>query len=165
MATVRDFDFSAEVIIAGGATAQRNWERLQEHTVAEWSGDLDGTMATMSRNDPFQIMYATGLHVRGYDAVRAFYAQRLQTFQGQGFYAHRWVVSEQAIVGVGYFSGKPNGVFFGVQTTGKTLCLPMSIWIYFEETLVKGEAAYLDGVELQRQIREGTTMDRRARVF
>jgi predicted ester cyclase len=165
MATVDDFDFSADVIMAGGAVAERNWERLKEHTVAEWSGDLDGTMATMSRNDPFQIMYATGLHVRGWEAVRDFYAERLKTFQGQGFFAHRWVVSDQAIVGVGYFSGAPKGVFFGVPTDGKTLCLPMTIWIYFEDTLLKGEAAYLDGLELQRQIREGGPQDRHAPVF
>ena len=56
-------------------------------------------MTTMTRNDPFQIMHATGLHVRGWDNVRAFYAERMKTFHGQGFYAHRIVVSEKAIVG------------------------------------------------------------------
>jgi predicted ester cyclase len=122
-------------------------------------------MATMTRNDPFQIMHATGLEVRGWDNVRAFYEQRMRTFQGQGFFAHRWVVSEKAVVGSGYFSGTPNGIFFGVPTTGKTLCLPMAIWIYFEDTLVKGEAAYLDGGELLKQIREGTTRQRNEPVF
>lgn len=165
MASKQDFDFSADIIMAGGAFAERNWQRLEEHTVAEWSGDLAGTMATMSRNDPFQIMYATGLDVRGWDAVRDFYAQRLKTFQGQGFFARRWVVSDKAIVGSGYFSGTPTGTFFGVPTTGKKLCLPMTVWIYFEDTLVKGEVAYLDGLELQRQIREGSTLDHRTADF
>jgi predicted ester cyclase len=165
MASRDDFDFSAEVIMAGGPIGEQNWRRLEEHTVAEWSGDLDGTMATMTRKEPFQIMHATGLDIRGWDEVRAFYAQRMRTFQGQGFFAHRWVVSDKLIVGNGYFSGIPKGVFFGVPTTGKTLCLPMTVWIYFEDTLVKGEAAYLDGLELQRQIREGTSRDRREAVF
>lgn len=165
MATQDDFDFSAQVVMAGGAAAERNWRKLVEHTVAEWSGDLDATMATMTRNDPFQIMHATGLHVRGYENVRAFYAERMKTFQGQGFYAHRWIVSDSAIVGNGYFSGVPNGVFFGAQTTGKKLCLPMTVWIYFEDGLVKGEAAYLDGRELERQIREGTTLDHTIPVY
>ena len=165
MATMDDFDFSAKVIKAGGAVAERNWQRLIEHTVAEWSGDLDATMATMSRNDPFQIMHATGLHVVGFDAVREFYKNRMRTFQGQGFFAHRWVVSDEAIVGQGYFDGTPNGVFFGTPTTGKKLCLPMSIWIYFEDTLLKGEAAYLDGRQLQRQIVEGTNRTRHEPVY
>jgi len=165
MASRNDFDFSAEVISAGGPIAERNWQRLEEHTIAEWPGDLDGTMATMTRNDPFQIMHATGLDIRGWDEVRAFYEQRMRTFQGQGFFAHRWVVSDKAIVGSGYFSGTPKGVFFGVPTTGKTLCLPMTVWIYFEDTLVKGEAAYLDGLELRRQIREGTDRNRHEPVF
>ena len=165
MATTEDFDFSAKVIMAGGTVAERNWERLKEHTVAEWSGDLDITMETMSRNDPFQIMYATGLHVRGFEEVREFYRQRMETFSGQGFFAHRWVVSDEVIVGNGYFSGTPSGIFFGVQTTGKALLLPMSLWIYFEDTLLKGEAAYLDSAELKRQVVEGASGDIRAPVY
>ena len=47
MADTSQFDFSAERIMAGGEIARRNWERLEEHTVAEWSGDLDATMATI----------------------------------------------------------------------------------------------------------------------
>jgi predicted ester cyclase len=165
MATMADFDFTAEVIKAGGAVAEKNWQRLIEHTVAEWSGDLDATMATMSRNDPFQIMHATGLHVVGFEAVREFYGKRMQTFQGQGFFAHRWVVSDTVIVGNGYFEGTPSGVFFGTPTSGKRLCLPLTVWIYFEDTMVKGEAAYLDGLELKRQIVEGTDQDRHAPVY
>lgn len=165
MATMDDFDFSAQVIKAGGAMADKNWQRLVEHTVAEWSGDLDATMATMSRNDPFQIMYATGLHVVGFEEVREFYRNRMLTFQGQGFFAHRWVVSDEVIVGNGYFEGVPNGIFFGTPTTGKKLCLPMSIWIYFEDTMLKGEAAYLDGRELQRQIVEGANQSRHTPVY
>ena len=165
MTDTSQFDFSAEVIMAGGALAERNWERLKEHTVAEWSGDLDATMATMSRNEPFQIMYATGLDVHGFDQVREFYRRRMQTFSGQGFFAHRWVVSEKIIVGNGYFSGAPEGEFFGAPASGKPLLLPMSLWIYFEETLVKGEASYLDGMELRRQLREGAAGDIRDPVF
>lgn len=155
MTDTSQFDFSAERIMAGGAIAQRNWERLEEHTIAEWTGDLDATMSTMTRNDPFQIMYATGLHVRGFEEVREFYRRRMTTFSGQGFFAKRWVVSDQVIVGNGYFSGTPQGEFFGMPATGKSLLLPMSLWIYFEDTLLKGEATYLDGAELRRQLREG----------
>ena len=165
MASKDDFDFSAKVITAGGALAQRNWERLVEHTVAEWSGDIDATMATITRDDPFQIMYATGLHVRGWEAVREFYLGRFKTFSGQGFFAQRWVVSDEVIVGNGYFSGAPKGNFFGVEATGKRLLLPMTIWIYFQDTLVKGESSYLDGAELARQLREGTDRDIRTPVY
>ena len=155
----------ARIIMAGGAAAERNWCCVCAHTEAEWSGDLDGTMATITRNDPFQVMHATGLDVRGWEAVREFYRERMTTFQGQGFFAHRWVVSDEIVVGNGYFSGTPSGVFFGVPTSGKTLCLPMTVWIYCEDGLIKGEAAYLDGLELQRQIREGTTRDRHQPVY
>jgi predicted ester cyclase len=151
------FDYSEHIIFAGGAKAERNWKMLLAHTSAEWSGDLDGTMATMSRNEPFQVMHATGLDVRGFAKVREFYRERLTTFQGQGFFPHRWVVSDEIIVGNGYFSGAPSGVFFGIASQGKALCVPMTVWIYFEDGLIKGEAAYLDGDELRRQIVHGTT--------
>jgi predicted ester cyclase len=155
MASRDDFDFSAELVIAGGAAARRNWEVLEAHTVAEWSCDLDATMATITRNDPFQIMYATGLHVRGFEAVREFYRRRMQTFQGQGFFARRWVVTDALAIGNGQFRGTPQGVFFGVATTGKRLCLPMTVWIHFADGLLRGEATYLDGAELRRQIEHG----------
>jgi predicted ester cyclase len=157
---VARFDYSEQVLFAGGAKAERNWNMLLAHTSAEWSGDLEGTMATMSRNDPFQIMHATSLDVRGFEQVREFYRERLTTFQGQGFFPHRWVVSDQIIVGTGYFSATPSGVFFGIASHGKTLCVPMTVWIYFEDGLIKGEAAYLDGDELRRQIVHGTTRRR-----
>ncbi len=160
-----DFDFSAAVHFAGGELAQQNWQTALRHMEAEWSGDIDATMATMVRDDPFQIMHATGLHIVGYDAVRAFYEQRIQTFSGQGFFAHRWVVSDAAIVGSGYFSGQPSGLFFGVEATGKRLCLPMTVWLYFEGGLIKGEAAYLDGLELRRQLENGTDRDVTQPVF
>lgn len=151
------FDYSEQIFWAGGAVARRNWQMMLAHTSAEWSGDLDATMETMTRNDPYQIMHATGLEVRGFEAVREFYRERLTTFQGQGFFPHRWVVADDVMVGNGYFSGTPSGVFFGVQTSGKTLCLPMTVWIYFEDGLIKGEAAYLDGHELRHQIALGTS--------
>ncbi|HEV2574764.1 MAG TPA: ester cyclase [Beijerinckiaceae bacterium] len=151
------FDYSEEIHWAGGAAARHNWQMMLAHTSAEWSGDLDATMETMTRNDPFQIMYATGLEVRGYEAMREFYRVRLTTFQGQGFFPHRWVVSDDLMVGNGYFYGTPTGTFFGMPTSGKTLCLPMTVWIYFEDGLIKGEVAYLDGHELRQQMLHGTS--------
>lgn len=156
-ARVAQFDYSHEVICTGGRGAEHSWRTFLEHTSAEWVGDLDATMATVTRNDPFQIMYATGLHVRGWDAVRDFYATRLQTFSGQGFLPQRIVVADTVMVATGHFSGTPKGVFFGIDSTGKTLCLPMTVWIYFEDGLIKGEAAYLDGHELRHQLTHGTT--------
>lgn len=95
----------------------------------------------------------------GYDAVRAFYQERFQTFSGQGLYAHRMVVTDTLLVTEGYYQGSPRGMFFGVMTHGKPLFLPMSVWVYFEDTLIKGESGYLDLNELQRQIREGQDGD------
>ncbi len=152
------FDLGPDITFAGTEIAQQNFERMRAHTTAEWTGDLDTTMATMTR-DPFQVFHATGLAVYGYDAVRAFYKERFQTFSGQGLYAHRMVVTDKLLVTEGYYKGSPDGMFFGVMTHGKPLFLPMTVWVYFEDTLIKGESGYFDLNELQRQIREGQEGD------
>ncbi len=115
-------------------------------------------MATMTL-DPFQVFHATGLAVHGYDAVRAFYKERFQTFSGQGLFAHRMIVTDTLLVTEGYYQGMPKGMFFGAMTHGKPLFLPMTVWVYFEESLIKGEAGYFDLNELQRQIRDGQDGD------
>ena len=161
MASATEFDLGPDITIAGTDIAHRNFARMREHTTAEWTCDLDVTMASMTR-DPFQVCHATGMAVYGYDAVRAFYKERFQTFSGQGLFAHRMVVTDTMLVAEGYYKGVPKGMFFGVMTYGKPLLLPMSVWVYFEDALLKGEASYFDGAELQRQIREGQDGDSRA---
>lgn len=157
MSNQHNFDYSAELHFSSGPKSRRNYELILEHTSAEWSGDVDGTMATMTRNEPFQIMYATGLDIRGWENIREFYRQRMTTYGGQSFFPQRWVASDEICVGTGYFSSAPNNSFFGIPAHGKKILIPMTIWFYFEDDLIKGEAAYLDGHELRRQIAEGAS--------
>jgi predicted ester cyclase len=155
-----DFNFSTRPTIFPSEKARANWDMFCRHATAEWSGDIDATMDTMVKDDPFEIFHATGFEVRGVDAVRAFYVERMKTFQGQGFYAKQLIVADDALVGRGWFKGVPSGRFFGVMTYGKPLFLPFTLWIYFDEqSLIKGEAAYFDGKELSRQIDSGQDGD------
>lgn len=156
--TARKFDLGPDIWIADSEVARRNFERMVAHTNAEWSGDLDATMATMTA-DPFQVFHSTGFRVHGYDAVRAFYQERFQTFSGQGLFAHRMVVTDAMLVAEGYYQGSPNGMFFGLMSHGRPLCFPITVWVYFEDTLLKGEAAYFDSAKVTRQIREGHVGD------
>lgn len=161
MASEADFDFSAEMMFDGSAAARRNWDCMKAHMVAEWSGDLDATMATITRNEPFQIFHGTGLKVVGWDNVREFYRQRLQAFSGQGFFARRIQIGATCLAAQGWHhvTTRPGQPFFGAMSQGKPVFLPMALWVYFEDGLLKGEAAYFDGAELQRQLREGATGD------
>ena len=156
MATANDFDFSSEFIVFDSPKARANHQRFIDHAVAEWGGDLEATMATVSRDNPFQIFQATGAQVWGYENVRTFYAERLRTFRGQGFHAKQWIFTDDVAVGRGWFKGAPEGRFFGVMAHGKPLFFPMTLWIYFDkDSLILGETAYSDSAELARQIREG----------
>ena len=160
MKTETDFNFSANVTVFDSDKARANYKRFCEHAIAEWSGDLAGTMATVSRDNPFQTFKATNAEIHGYDAVEKFYEERLRTFSGQGFNAKEWIVTDGVAVGRGWFKGNPNGRFFGTMTYGRPLFFPMTLWIYFDEnSLIRGETAYSDGAELQRQIHEGQDGD------
>jgi len=166
MAAEKDFDFSAEMSFDGSVAARNNWDCLKAHMIAEWSGDLDATMATVTRNNPFQIFHGTGTEIWGWENVREFYRQRFQVFSGQGFYAKRIVCTEKVIVGQGWCSTTPRpGNFFGAESAGKPVFYPIALWIYFENGLIKGEAAYFDGAEVARQLREGKTGDVRTPIF
>jgi hypothetical protein len=159
------WDYSAEVTLAGGEQARRNWDGLLAHTDAEWSSDLERTMATMAP-EPFQTFHFTGVTISGYDAVREFYANRFRTWSpGQGFFPKRWVVTDEYAVGQGWMKGSPTGVFFGQQATGKSFVVPITIWISFENGLVKGETSYADSRELERQLREGAPETPPAELF
>lgn len=160
MATTQDFNFTAALTIFDSPKARANYQRFCDHAVAEWGGDLEATMATVSPDNPFQIFQATQSETWGYEEVRAFYEERLRTFQGQGFHAKQWIFTDDVAVGRGWFKGSPNGMFFGAMTYGKPLFFPMTLWIYFDkDSLIRGETAYSDGAELRRQIREGCEGD------
>jgi predicted ester cyclase len=160
VASTKDFNFSAELVIFDSDKARANYKTFCDHAVAEWSGDLEATMATVSKDNPFQIFHATGVQVWGYEETRVFYEERLRTFSGQGFHAKQWIVTDDVAVGRGWFKGSPNGMFFGTMSHGKPLLFPMTLWIYFDkDSKIKGEAAFSDGTELLRQIREGQDGD------
>ncbi|MSQ73203.1 MAG: hypothetical protein EXR27_18245 [Betaproteobacteria bacterium] len=159
MADDEGVEAGGEVIWGGTEIARRNMACFQKHAAAERICDLDGTMDTVTRNAPFQIVHGTGLVVRGWDEVRAFYKERFGTFTGRVLFPHRVIATDKYCVIEGWFKGSPKGMFFGAMSHGKPLFLPMCVWVYFEDELLKGEAVYLDGAELQRQIREGATGD------
>ncbi|HZT51233.1 MAG TPA: hypothetical protein VFA22_04830 [Stellaceae bacterium] len=166
MASAADFDFSAAMSFDGSAAARANWDCLKAHMVAEWSGDLERTMATITRDNPFQIFHGTGTEIWGWDAVRAFYRERFTVFSGQGFYAKRIVCAADVIVAQGWCSITPReGRLFGADAAGKSIFQPLALWVYFERGLIKGEAAYFDGAEMRRQLRDGATGDVRTPLY
>lgn len=159
------WDYACEVTVAGGAPARRNWDAFLAHTDAEWSHDLDRTMATMAR-DPFQTFHFAGVMIRGYDAVRRYYAQRFIDWPpGQGSHWKRWVVTDDLAIGQGWMKIAPTGPFFGQIATGKPIVVPLTIWIPFEDGLLKGEEAFADSRELERPIGEGAPVPPRTDLF
>ncbi|KAK6032404.1 hypothetical protein OSTOST_01346 [Ostertagia ostertagi] len=102
------------------------------------------------------VFYGTGYEVHGFDNVRAFYEERMRTFQGQGFYADDFLVNDDVMVARGWFKGSPRGFFFGAQASGKPMLFRLTLWVDFDaDGLVRGESAYFDGKEFARQAEHG----------
>lgn len=156
IAEIADYDFKAKQTIFDSDKARLNWANFCKHAVAEWNVDIDATMATVSKDKPFQIFYGTGYEVHGTEDVRAFYEERMRTFQGQGFYADDFLVNDDVMVARGWFKGKPKGFFFGGQASGKPMKFRITLWVDFDaEGLVRGESAYFDGKEFAYQCEHG----------
>lgn len=165
MKTIEDFDMRANIKFDGSAQARRNWDMAQQHAVAEWSNDLEATMATIHPDNPFQLCYATGMEVWGYEGVKEFYRNRHKVFNGQGFHAHRVIATDEFVAMNGWFKGVAEGKFFLLPAEGRPMFFPITIWIYFKDNLVLGESTFFDSAEVKRQIKEGATGDVRTPIY
>jgi len=157
-----ELTFQPQIMISGDpAICRRNMEIFAIHGIEENSGEdhLDAAMATIHRDEPFQIFHCSGLEVRGFENVREFYRKRMSVWSGRAAFPHRIFVSESYAVINGYYKQAPCGDFFGIETWGKPLFFPFIVWVYFKEGLVWGEVGYWDGDTVRRQAREGAIGD------
>jgi hypothetical protein len=158
--TQAERDLRPVIVRAGDpAIVQRNLDVFQQHALAEQVLDLETTMATIHRDQPFQIFRSSGCEVWGWENVREFYRQRMTVFSGQALFAQSMFIGETEGVVRGWFKGAPNGYFFGHATTGKPLFFPATVWLYFKDGLLLGETSYFNGALVDRQAAEGATGD------
>lgn len=136
--------------VADSDAARANKQVLDAHLQAEWSSDLDATMETMHPDEPWQIVYGLGLEVRGFDAVRDYYATRFTTHTGPGIaYFTRVTIADTC----GYVECMELTWIPGDNPTGgKQIHVPTVLVVDFRDGLVLGETVYLDGATLTQQI-------------
>lgn len=130
--------------------ARANKELLERHFAAEWSSDIEATMATIHPDDPWQRIPAFGTHVRGLDAVRDYYLKRFESWPGPAMeWFDRTTVTESCIIVEGTLQVKPRGDFAGMAAAGRVLSAPCVIVVDCRDSLILGETVYLDAAALR----------------
>ena len=82
------------VFVASSVSARMNKDVFERHLNAEWASDIEGTMATIHPDAPFQKIPALGVDVRGFEGVRRFYEGRFASWPGPALkHFHRVAVT------------------------------------------------------------------------
>lgn len=124
------------LFLAPTAAAAANKAALEAHFLAEWNDDIDGTMATIHPDNPWQRIPALGVEVVGLDAVRAYYLARFQSWPGPVMETFdRVSITDTAIFVEGVLKAQPG------RAIG-TLAGPCVVVIDFRDGLVLGETVY-----------------------
>ena len=129
--------------------ARANKRVLDAHLQAEWSNDLDATMRTMHRDEPWQIVYGLGIEVRGYEQVREYYAARFNIWSGPGmeYFTRATIADTCAYLECSKLMWLPDNA-----TEGKELDVPTVLVVDFRDGLLLGETVYLDSAHIRQQL-------------
>jgi len=132
----------------------RNLAVLQAHVAAESAFDMEATLATLTDDCLFEDV-PTGRSYRGRDAVREYYAAWWDAFGNvpEGSVSH--VPSPDRLIAETRFVGVHKGAWKGIAPTGRTIDLPVAIFVTFRDGLLAGERFYYDEATLERQLRGG----------
>ena len=134
-------------------TARSNKQALDAHLQAEWSSDLDATMATIHPDEPWQIVHGLGVHVRGFQAVREYYAARFENWPGPGMeHFDRVTITDTCAYLECQLGIELAGGFAGHAATDARLDVPAIIVVDFRDGLVLGETNYLDSALAREQL-------------
>jgi ketosteroid isomerase-like protein len=140
------------LFVAPTETARRNKAAMESHFLHEWNCDIEATMATMHPDRPWQRIPALGVDVNGFEAVRAYYLRRFETWPGPAMkYFDRATVTDSCIYVEGTLTVEPKGEFGTVSTEAKRLTAPCVIICDFRDGLILGETVYVDGATLSGQ--------------
>jgi hypothetical protein len=126
---------------------------VEAHFEAEWNSDIEATMATIHPDDPWQRIPGLGVEVVGFEAVRAYYENRFESWPGPAMdHYSRVTVTDTCVYFEGMLEIKPSGSFGGRQVGGKPIEVAAIIVVDCRDGLVLGETVHLDSAAALAQI-------------
>jgi hypothetical protein len=127
------------LFVADSPAARHNKALMERHFLAEWTADIESTMATMHPERPFQRIPALGLEVVGSEPVRAYYLNRFAHWPGPVMeHFDRVTVTDTCLYTEGVLALSPQA-----RVSGSTsLAGPCVVVIDFQDGLIVGETVY-----------------------
>jgi ketosteroid isomerase-like protein len=139
------------LFVAPSAAARANKDVFERHLNAEWVSDIEGTMATIHPDEPFQRIPALGVEAIGFEAIRRFYEGRFVSWPGPALkHFDRVAVTDTCIYVEGRMEIETSGQFQGLKASGRRISAPVVIVVEFRDGLLSGETVYMDGALVKR---------------
>jgi len=124
---------------------------LQRHVSAETVFDMEGTLATLTEDCVFEDV-PTGEIYRGREGVRSYYREWWEAFGNVPSSSRLYVPAGDRLIVETRFVGTHRGSYRNTAPTGRSIDLPVAIFISFRDGLMAGERFYYDRATLFAQI-------------
>lgn len=124
---------------------------LRRHVSAETAFDMEGTLATLTRDCLFEDVPTGELH-RGREGVRRYYNEWWSAFGNVPEGSRRHVPAADTLIVETRFVGVHRGPYRGLAASGRKIDLPVAIFVSFRDGLMAGERFYYDRASLLGQI-------------
>jgi len=123
-----------------------------KHSQAEDRRNIEGLIETLTEECVYEII-PTGERWEGHNGARNFYLTFLGAFPDVKFNLTDIVVGPQGVIEVADLVGTHQGVWAGIQPTGKSVNLKILIYFPWNPTKEKfdGEKVYFDRMALMSQ--------------
>jgi hypothetical protein len=132
--------------------ARESKEAIEKHFEAEFSSDIEATMRTIHPDNPWQRIPGLGVDVNGFDAVRAYYENRFESWPGPVMdHFDRVTVTDTCVYFEGVWDIEPSGEFGGREMAGASIEVPALIVVDCRDGLVLGEIVHLDSAAVLAQ--------------
>lgn len=130
---------------ADPATHRRIRRLWQRHSIAEDRRDIDGLLATLAPDCVYEIV-GTGLRWEGHAGARAFYGELFAAFPDNRFALVDIVIGPQGVFEAVSLEATHEGVFAGLQPTGRKVQLELAILFPWDQGagLFEGEQIFID---------------------
>lgn len=137
---------TGRVFVADTDLSRANKAVFEKHLVSEWKSDIENTMVTIHRDNPYQKIPALGVDVHGHDGVREFYLGRFASWPGPAMKSFdRVTITDHNIYVEGKFDVETSGDDLkGLKVAGRTVTTPCMIVLECRDRLLVGEIVYMD---------------------
>jgi len=139
------------VFVADTDLSRANKEVFERHLVAEWSSDIEETMATVHPVGSYQRIPALGVDVDSFNGIREFYIDRFEKWPGPALKSFtRVTVVDTYIYVEGEFDVEAAGDDLqSLNVSGKSVKSPCMIVLECRDGLLVGEIVYMDSGALK----------------